>query len=147
ALLLAGLVGCAHQRPSATQEATLLADKGRYAEATRLLRAHLVEHPDAVAERRLLIRVLAAQGQLDAARVEVEMLRKLLGPADPRPWLELGHAFELVHDYEQALDMYDLAAKAAPRDSAGPLTGGMRAARWGELELARPRLEEALRRD
>jgi len=52
-----------------------------------------------------------------------------------------------VHDYEQALDMYDLAAKAAPRDSAGPLTGGMRAARWGELELARPRLEEALRRD
>ena len=43
--------------------------------------------------------------------------------------------------------MYDRAAEVAPRDPAGPRTGGMRAARWGELELAAPRLEEALRRD
>ncbi|HEY6724474.1 MAG TPA: tetratricopeptide repeat protein [Polyangiaceae bacterium] len=147
ALLLVWLAACAHHRPSPTQEATLLADKGRYDEATRLLRAHLVEHPDAIAERRLLIRLLAAQGQLDSARTEVEMLRKLLGPGDPTPWLELGHAFELTHDYEQALSMYDQAAAVASRDPAGPLTGGMRAARWGEVELARPRLEEALRRD
>lgn len=145
--LVVGTLACAHQRPSPSQQATLLADKGRYEEASRLLRDHLVEHPDAVAERRLLIRVLAAQGQLDAARAEVEMLRKLLGPGDPRPWLELGHAFELTHDYEQALSMYDQAANTALRDPAGPLTGGMRAARWGEVELARPRLEEALRRD
>ncbi|HEU5074976.1 MAG TPA: tetratricopeptide repeat protein [Polyangiaceae bacterium] len=145
--LLALAAACAHQAPSPTQQATLLADKGRYEEASRVLRAHLVEHPDAVAERRLLIRLLAAQGQMDAARAEVEMLRKLLGPGDPRPWLELGHAFELTHDYEQALSMYDQAADTAPRDPAGPLTGGLRAARWGEVELARPRLEEALRRD
>jgi len=141
------LAACAHQRPSPSQEATLLADKGRYDEASRLLQSYLVEHPDAVDERRLLVRLLAAQGQLDAAREQVEMLRKLLGPGDPRPWLELGHSFELNHDYEQALRMYDQAADAAPHDPAGPLTGGMRAARWGEVELARPRLEEALRRD
>jgi len=149
ALLAFGVVlaACAHQRPSPSQEATLLADKGRYNEASKLLQRYLVEHPDAVDERRLLIRLLAAQGQMEAARAQVEMLRKLLGPGDPRPWLELGHAFELTHDYEQALGMYDQASDAAPHDPAGPLTGGMRAARWGEVELARPRLEEALRRD
>ena len=150
ALLLAlsgSLAACAHQRPSPSQEASLLADKGQNEAAIRLLRAHLVEHPDAVPERRLLVRLLAAQGQMDAARAEVEMLRKLLGPGDPRPWLELGHAFELTHDYEQALVMYDQASEMAPKDPAGPLTGGMRAAHWGEVELARPRLEEALRRD
>jgi len=145
--LVSLVVACAHQQPSVTQQATLLADKGRYEEASQLLSEHLVEHPDAVTERRLLIRLLAASGRMDAARREVETLRKLLGAGDPRPWLELGHAFELTHDYEQALNMYDLAADAAPRDPAGPLTGGMRAARWGEVDLARPRLEEALRRD
>ncbi len=43
--------------------------------------------------------------------------------------------------------MYDRAAEVAPSDPSGPRTGGLRAARWGEAELAAPRLEEALRRD
>lgn len=43
--------------------------------------------------------------------------------------------------------MYDRAAEVAPRDPLGPRTGGLRAARWGETELAAPRLEEALRRN
>jgi Flp pilus assembly protein TadD len=43
--------------------------------------------------------------------------------------------------------MYDRAAEVAPKDAAGPREGGLRAARWGEAELAAPRLEEALRRD
>ena len=139
--------GCAHAGPTALQRATLLADKGRFDEASTLLRQHLVEHPDALPEHRLLVRVLAAAGRMDEVQTEIERLRRDLGPSDPVPWLELGHAFELQHDYEQALSMYDQAAQVAPANPAGPLTGGMRAARWGEVELAAPRLEEALRRD
>jgi tetratricopeptide (TPR) repeat protein len=69
-----------------------------------------------------------------------------LGRASAVPWVELGHAFELAHRYDEALEHYDRAAAAAPHDPLGPLTGGLRAARWGEAELAEPRLEEALRR-
>ena len=43
--------------------------------------------------------------------------------------------------------MYDHAAEVAPTDPLGPKTGGLRTARWGERELSRPRLEDALRRD
>ncbi len=43
--------------------------------------------------------------------------------------------------------MYDRAAEVAPHDAVGPRTGGSRAAAWGEVELAEPRLAEALRRD
>ena len=42
--------------------------------------------------------------------------------------------------------MYDQAGAVAPSDPSGPREGGMRAARWGEVEWARPRLEEAARR-
>ncbi len=61
--------------------------------------------------------------------------------------MELGYALELAHRYDEALTLYDRAAELAPRNPLGPKTGGMRAARWGERELARPRLEEALRRN
>lgn len=141
------LLGCASQRPSVVQQASLLVDKGQQHQAAELLEAHLVEHPDAVPERRMLVRVLASEGQLDAARAQVDQLKQQLGATDPRPWLELGHAFELNHQYDKALTMYDEASAIAPKDPAGPLTGGMRAARWGEVDLAQPRLEEALRRD
>ena len=69
-------------------------------------------------------------------------------PSDsPIPWLELGHALEIVHRFDEALSLYDRAAAVAPRDPSGPRTGGLRAAHWGELDLAAPRLEEALRRN
>jgi tetratricopeptide (TPR) repeat protein len=112
-----------------------------------VLREHLVEHPDAVDERRLLVRLLASTGDLGAARAEVDVLLRRLGSDSPLPWIELGHAFELSHKYELALAMFDRAAEVAPGDPAGPLTGGLRAARWGEPEWAAPRLEEAVRRD
>jgi tetratricopeptide (TPR) repeat protein len=60
--------------------------------------------------------------------------------------VELGHALELAHRYEEALAEYDEAARAAPSSPVGPREGGMRCARWGEVEEARPRLEEAVRR-
>jgi tetratricopeptide (TPR) repeat protein len=146
-LAMALCVGCSAGAPSARQRAALLVDKGQEREAAQVLRDYLRDHPDAIAERRLLIRVVAVTGDLAAVEREVEALAARLGPRDPTPFIELGHAFELNHRYEQALAMYDRAAELAPSDAAGPREGGMRAARWGEIELAAPRLEEALRRD
>lgn len=147
ALVVLLVAGCSTGAPSARQKAAMLAGKGQEREAAQVLRDYLAEHPDAVAERRLLIRVVALTGDLGAAQREAEALAERLGPHDPTPFIEMGHALELNHRYEQALAMYDRAAEIAPRDPAGPREGGLRAARWGEAEIAAPRLEEALRRD
>ena len=125
----------------------MLVDKGRPAEAARELEADLRQHPAAVPERRLLMRIYASMGQLGHAQEHAEALAKALGPASPIPWVELGYALELSHRYDEALEQYDHAAEVAPRDPLGPLTGGLRAARWGEAEMAESRLVEALRRD
>ena len=121
--------------------------KGRADEASSLLRGYLAKHPRAVRERRLLVRVEAFRGQLGAAEAEVAVLARQLGAASPIPLVELGHALEVAHRYDEALAAYDRAAEVAPADALGPLTGGMRAARWGELDWAEPRLREALRRN
>lgn len=121
-------------------------DAGRTEEAVRLLRDHLRSEPDDVEARRQLVRVLGHRGQLGAAEREATRLEGLLGRRDPTPWLELGHAYELSHRYEEALALFDRASQVAPADPRGPRTGGLRAARWGEIEWAAPRLEEALRR-
>jgi tetratricopeptide (TPR) repeat protein len=141
------LSGCAFSHPDPASQARLLVDKGQPAEAARVLEAELAKHPDAISERRLLLRIEASRGQLGRAEVQAEALAKALGPASPVPWVELGYALELNHRYDEALEQYDRAAEVAPRDPLGPLTGGLRAARWGEAELAEPRLGEALRRD
>lgn len=125
----------------------MLVQKGRPAEAAQELAAYLQKHPEALAERRLLIRVYASMGQMGQAQDQAQALARVLGPASPVPWVELGYALELSHRYDEALDQYDRAAEVAPRDPLGPLTAGLRAARWGEAELAEPRLVEALRRD
>jgi Flp pilus assembly protein TadD len=129
------------------EEAALLASKGQEHRAVAVLRSHLAEHPDRVPERRLLIRLLGSVGDLPTAEKEVSELAKRLPEGSPVPWIELGHVLELAHRYDEALAMYDRAAESAPTDAEGPRTGGLRAARWGESELAAPRLEEALRRD
>jgi tetratricopeptide (TPR) repeat protein len=140
------LVGCKAGQPTVLQRAASLAHEHREADAIHLLRDELSRHPEDVKSRRLLIRVLALTGDLGAARREVEVLSKQLGSTDPLPYIELGHAYELVHEYERALEMYDYAGEIAPTDARGPREGGMRAAHWGEVEWARPRLEEAMRR-
>jgi len=147
--LLAGTLwvsSCKAGQPTALQRATSLAHDHREADAIRILRDELEQHPEDVKSRRLLIRILALTGDLGAARREVEALSKQLGGADPLPYIELGHAYELAHEYEKALEMYDYAGEIAPTDARGPREGGMRAAHWGEIEWARPRLEEAVRR-
>src|SRR5690606_12443165 len=152
ALLLAGVLalataGCDRSRPGPMSQAVRLADKGRSAEALRLIEEHLAEHPDAVAERRLAVRLAGATGDLGRASTHASALERRLGPTSPVPLLELGHAFELAHRYDEALLAYDRAGVVAPNDAAGPRTGGFRAAAWGELELAEPRLSEAVRRN
>ena len=139
--------GCAFSHPDPANQARMLVAKGRSAEAASELEAYLQQHPEAVPERRLLIRVYATLGQLGQAQAQAEALARRLGPASPVPWVELGYALELTHRYDEALEQYDRAAEVAPRDAMGPVTGGLRAARWGEPELAEPRLSEGLRRD
>ncbi|HKQ67840.1 MAG TPA: tetratricopeptide repeat protein [Polyangiaceae bacterium] len=143
--LLLCLPGCGAS-PSAFSRATSMAREHREADALRVLREHLAADPADVRSRRLLIRVLATTGDLGAARREVETLSRQLGENDPLPYIELGHAYELAHSYDKALEMYDHAAEVAPADPRGPREGGMRAARWGEAEWALPRLEEAAKR-
>lgn len=140
------LVACAGAAASPVPRAAMLMDKGRADEASALLRDYLREHPDALAERRMLVRVEAFRGQLGAAQAEVAVLARQLGERSPIPLVELGYALEVSHRYDEALAAYDQAALVAPGDPLGPLTGGLRAARWGELDLAEPRLREALRR-
>ncbi len=140
------ICACSAAAVSPLPRATMLMDRGRVEEASSLLHTYLQKHPDAVAERRLLIRVEASRGQLGAAQAQVAQLEKQLGPHSPVPLIELGYALEMSHRYDEALAAYDQAAELAPTDPLGPLTGGLRAARWGELELAEPRLREAVRR-
>jgi tetratricopeptide (TPR) repeat protein len=86
-------------------------------------------------------------GRADAALAQTERLAGLLPPDSPLPWIELGHSYELAHDYERALGAYDRASEVSPTSAEGPKRGGLRAARWGQLDLAEPRLAEATRRD
>ncbi len=123
-----------------------LARRHRETEAVALLRGRLTKAPDDVAARALLVRLLAFSGDMPAAQVEATELARHLPPGDPRAWIELGHAREVAHDFDGALAAYDTAASAAPANPAGPLEGGTRAARWGEVEEAAPRLEEAIKR-
>lgn len=142
-----GLPGCARTPESPLQHALVLADKGQDRTAIAELDAYLARYPNAVRERRLMIRLQGVVGDRGAARTHAEALSRSLGAGSPIPWLELGHAEELGHRYDAALELYDLAAQVAPGDAAGPRTGGLRAAQWGELEMAEPRLTEAVRRD
>ena len=85
------------------------------------------------------------RGDLRGGTKELEALRDA-SPKDPRAWIDLGHAYELAHRYEDALDCYDHAADVAPKSPAGPREGGLRAAAWGEYAAAKPRLMEAIAR-
>ncbi len=138
------LAACAG--PSATERARSLSRMGHDDEAVATLQKDLAEHPQDVPARRLLVRLLGLTGNLPGARAQAEELSRIEGPGDPVSYIELGHAYELSHDYDQALAAYDEAATAAPASPDGPREGGLRSARWGELEQARPRLEEAVRR-
>jgi superkiller protein 3 len=144
AATLLALVACA--RLSEVERAQSLVRQHRDSEARALLEAHLREHPGDTSARRLLVRVLGATGDVAAAQLAVEQLAAQMRPGDPTPYLELGHAFELAHRYDDALAAYDEASQQAPASPAGPREGGMRSARWGELDQAAPRLEEAIRR-
>jgi len=136
--------GCAV--PSVTQRAESLVRQNRDEEAVAILRQRLRTQPQDIPARRLLVRVLASAGEMVEARAEIAQLAERLPQDDPTPYIELGHALELSHQYDEALDAYDRASAVAPSSPEGPREGGLRCARWGEAEPAASRLEEALRR-
>lgn len=140
-----GTFAAACASPSVVDRAQQMVRMHHEMEAIATLRTHLAKHPDDMPARRLLVRVLAFTGDIDGAKTEVAELERLL-PNDPVPWIEMGHAYELAHRFDEALAAYDTAAEIAPASPAGPREGGMRLARWGEPEEAAPRLEEAIRR-
>jgi tetratricopeptide (TPR) repeat protein len=142
--ILALASACAAQTP--VDRALGSMRQHREAEAETILRKELEAHPDNLPARRLLVRVLGFRGDLDAARSEVDELSKRLPEGDPGAWIELGHAYELAHRFEEALAAYDEAAARSPASPAGPREGGMRCAHWGEVDAAAPRLEEAVKR-
>jgi cytochrome c-type biogenesis protein CcmH/NrfG len=123
-----------------------LARQHREEEGVLLLRRDLTLHPDDLDARRLLIRLLAVESNLPAARDEVKALADRLPSNDPSPWIELGHALELVHQFDEALAAYQTASEVAPLSPEGPREAGTRAARWGEWDEARTWLEEAVKR-
>jgi protein O-GlcNAc transferase len=144
ALLLAVCAACAP--PSPTDRAQALVREHREAEAAAVLSDRIRSQPENLAVRRLLVRILALTGDMAGARAEVLELARRMPPDSPVPHVELGHALELTHHYDEALAEYDEAANVAPTSPDGPREGGLRCARWGEPEAARPRLEEAVRR-
>ncbi|MEO8875786.1 MAG: tetratricopeptide repeat protein, partial [Polyangiaceae bacterium] len=136
--------GCAASSP--IDKAIGLTRNHQEDEAIRLLVASLEKHPEDLKARKLLIRVYAETGDLGEAKLQIDDLSRRLPTGDPTPDIELGHAYELAHKFEEALAAYDAASKIAPNSPAGPHEGGMRAAHWGEVEAAEPRLAEAVRR-
>lgn len=143
-IVLVALASCVGLTP--VEQALSLSRRERRSEAEELLRKELREHPEDVPARKLLIRFYGFDGDLGAAKAQVDELRTRVKDGDPSPEIELGHAYELAHRFEDALAQYDEAASVAPTSPAGPLEGGMRCARWGEVEEAKPRLEEAIKR-
>ena len=107
--------GCAALTP--TEKAQQLVRMHREAEAITTLRSHLAKHPDDLPARRLLVRVLAFTGDIDGAKTEVAELEKRL-PNDPVPWIEMGHAYELAHRFDEALAAYDTAGEIAKTSPA-----------------------------
>lgn len=99
--------------------------------------------PTLSARERALVRI--ARGEVREGVIELERIKDAR-PDDPRAWIDLGHGYELLHRYDDALAAYDEAARVAPKDPRGPREGGLRSAKWGEHEGARARLEEAIRR-
>jgi tetratricopeptide (TPR) repeat protein len=144
ALLLVPLVACV--KPTPVERAMSLARQHREPEGILVLRAQLAAHPEDMEARRLLIRLLAVASDLAAARDEVTAMADRLPPGDPAPWIELGHALELVHQFDDAMAAYETAAEKAPASPEGPRQAGMRAARWGQWEDASSWLEEAVKR-
>lgn len=144
ALLCAASVACAG--PSPVAQAMSLERRNQPDQAIAVLREDLRVHPDHLDSRRLLVRILAVTGDLGAARREADEIMRRTPDGDPTALIEIGHAEELAHHFDLALEAYDEAARRAPQSPLGPREGGLRAARWGEVELALPRLTEAVRR-
>src|SRR5271170_7210606 len=99
-VLFAGaLASCMNLSP--VDRALSLSRQERRSEAEEVLRVEIREHPDDIPARRLLVRLLGFDGDLGAARAQVEELRAHVPRGDASPEIELGHALELAHRFEE----------------------------------------------
>lgn len=128
-------------------DVALLAERGQHQRAIELLETQVLSDTNNPEPLRLLIRTHASAG--DWHGVETTLVRLIsVSPSDsPEPWLELGHAHELLHEFDQALAAYDRASKVSPTSARGPFVAGRRAARWGWWNVAADRMREAVRRE
>src|SRR5690606_3326390 len=62
---------------------------------------------------RALVRI--ARGEVREGVIDLERIKDE-NPRDPRAWIDLGHGYELLHRYDDALAAYDEAARVAPKD-------------------------------
>src|SRR4051794_11591547 len=100
------LLGAGCKATTPVEDAARLVRLHRESEALDTLRRQLAKQPDDIETRRFYVRVLAFSGDITAAEREVAELEKRR-PGDPLVWIELGHAYELVHRFEDALGAYD----------------------------------------
>src|SRR5260221_7528735 len=128
-LVLLAMTSCVTLSP--VDRALSLSRQERRSEAERVLVQELTEHPDDVPARKLLIRFYGFDGDLGAAKAQVDELRARTKEGDPSPEIELGHAYELAHKFDEALEQYDAAAAIAPNSPAGPPASGGATARGG----------------
>jgi len=105
-LVLLALSSCVTLSP--VDQALSLSRQERRSEAEQLLKKDLAEHPDDIPARKLLIRFYGFDGDLGAAQAQVDELRARVKSGDPSPEIELGHAYELAHKFDEALAAYAL---------------------------------------
>src|SRR6478736_5064865 len=91
--------GCAFSHPEPMNQARMLVQKRRPAEAAQELEAFVRKHTgaDSVNERRLLIRVYASMVQLGRVQEQAEELAKVLDAATRVPLGELAEAQQPAH--------------------------------------------------
>lgn len=104
--------------PDPLQQAALLMEVHRFADATRLLRQHLATHPDDQPAQLLLARTLLQLDDLAAAAGCVE--RVLAADPDSVPALVLaGAVYSGQHRLSRARQVANAAIQLAPDDPAG----------------------------
>lgn len=122
------------------------AQKGRWVEAERLLRAVLAETPANVSARNILALTRLRQGDLDGAREEY--LRSLVDdPGQARVYAMLGNLSMIRGDLDDGERHLEKALAIMPGFVEAASNLGMIAALRGNVEEAEQRYREALRSD
>jgi Tfp pilus assembly protein PilF len=113
--------GADRSKDTPIMRATRALESGDVASARRELEALLEDEPDDAQARYILARALSLQGELRAARVEVERSLRLDGQ-NPLAWSLLGSVCEQLGENARALQAYGEVHRLVP-ESLDPLHG------------------------